>query len=79
MLWQSKPVPVPESLLYSFVQLAFNLSNEVTDTCVQFNTDLFGDTHEFINTEVWLDAVMIKWLIKRGLKGWAGSCFEQVN
>ncbi len=43
------------------MQLAFNLSNGVTDT---LDTDLFGDTHEFIYTDIWLDAVLIKWLIK---------------
>jgi hypothetical protein len=28
----------------------------------------------FIYTEMWRDAVLIKWLIKRRLEGWPGSC-----
>jgi hypothetical protein len=44
------------------MQFAFNLSIGVTDT---LDTELFGDMHEFIYTDAWLDAVLIKWLIKR--------------
>ncbi len=41
-----------------FGQLGFNLSNRVTDTGVQFNTDLYRNMQKYLYREEWLDAIL---------------------
>ncbi len=54
------------------VLLPFNLSNNWY-TWVQYNTDLFEVTYEFIYTNGQQDATLIKWLIKSKWKSEAGA------
>jgi len=55
---------IPLKQLRNFVQLGFNLSKSNWHTWVQFNTDLFKETHELIYTKYEPDAMLIKWWLK---------------